>query len=405
MFLHGGIFHIVFNMLALWMFGAELERTWGTRYFLKFYFVTGIGAGVLTVLFSLLPFAFARQLQDVNIIGASGAIYGLLLAYAIYFPERPILLIVFWVPARLCVTILGAIAVFASLSEAGGVANATHLGGLLVGYLYLKGAGGDPISEMKYRYLKWKINRRSQEIRRATPAAARTTGTVAFTEAGILRALPPAVRSNHSLFIVALAILFFGSGVCALIYQLLWLRMMGWVFGVTVYAASTVWASFMAGLAVGSLAAGVIGDRVRHPLRWFGVTELLIGATALATPAILSELQKIYVAFYPSLPHALAGTHRRAARHRAARAHRADDADGSDAAAGDQRVGGSRRLAGRAPGRPVWQQRHRRDRRDDCGGVVSDSRTRHPRHISGGRRGQPGSGRRRARAVRRRTAP
>ena len=159
MFLHGGVFHIVFNMLALWMFGAELERTWGTRYFLKFYFVTGIGAAVLTVLFSLLPFGFARSLQGVNIIGASGAIYGLLLAYAIYFPERPILLIVFWVPARLCVTILGAIAVFASLSEAGGVANATHLGGLLVGYLYLKGSHVDPISELKYRYLKWKINR------------------------------------------------------------------------------------------------------------------------------------------------------------------------------------------------------------------------------------------------------
>jgi membrane associated rhomboid family serine protease len=161
MFLHGGVFHIVFNMLALWMFGAELERTWGTRYFLKFYFVTGIGAAVLTVLFSLLPFGFARQLQDAYIVGASGAIYGLLLAYAIYFPERPILLIVFWVPARLCVTILGAIAVFASLTEAGGVANATHLGGLLVGYLYLKGSNSnvDPISEMKYRYLKWKINR------------------------------------------------------------------------------------------------------------------------------------------------------------------------------------------------------------------------------------------------------
>lgn len=138
-----------------------------------------------------------------------------------------------------------------------------------------------------------------------TPADARTTGTVAFTEAAILRALPPSVRSNHSLFIAALAILFFGSGVCALIYQLLWLRMMGWVFGVTVYAASTVWASFMAGLAVGSLAAGNVGDRVRHPLRWFGVTELLIGATALATPAILSELQKLYVALYPSLPRAL----------------------------------------------------------------------------------------------------
>jgi membrane associated rhomboid family serine protease len=159
MFLHGGIFHIVFNMLALWMFGAELERTWGTRYFLKFYFVTGIGAGLLTVVFSLLPFAFAQQVFRSNVIGASGAIYGLLLAYAMYFPERPILLIVFWVPARICVAILAAIALFASLGDSGGVANATHLGGLLVGYVFLKSARVDPLSELKYRYLKWKINR------------------------------------------------------------------------------------------------------------------------------------------------------------------------------------------------------------------------------------------------------
>ena len=91
MFLHGGLFHILFNMLALWMFGAELERIWGTRYFLKFYFVTGIGAGILTVLFSLLPFAASQQLYGSDVIGASGAIYGLLLAYALYFPDRPIL--------------------------------------------------------------------------------------------------------------------------------------------------------------------------------------------------------------------------------------------------------------------------------------------------------------------------
>ena len=102
MFLHGGMFHILFNMLALWMFGAELERIWGTRYFLKFYFVTGIGAGVLTVLFSLLPFGFAQQLQHSIIIGASGAIYGLLLAYAIYFPDRPIYMyFVFPIPAKM----------------------------------------------------------------------------------------------------------------------------------------------------------------------------------------------------------------------------------------------------------------------------------------------------------------
>jgi membrane associated rhomboid family serine protease len=160
MFLHGGIFHIVFNMLALWMFGAELERMWGTRQFLKFYFVTGVGAGALTVLFSLLPFAFAQQLQGAAIIGASGAIYGLLLAYGLYFPDRPIYMyFVFPIPAKIFVAIMGAIALLSSLGEAGGVANATHLGGLVVGYLYLKGARIHPMSELKYRYLKWKINR------------------------------------------------------------------------------------------------------------------------------------------------------------------------------------------------------------------------------------------------------
>jgi len=159
MFLHGGIFHILFNMLALWMFGTELERLWGTRCFLKFYFVCGIGAGILTVLFSLLPFGFAQQVYYSVVIGASGAIYGLLLAYALTYPERPILLIVFFVPAKITVLILGAIALLSSISEVGGIANATHLGGLLVAYLFLKSARAHPMAELKYRYLKWKINR------------------------------------------------------------------------------------------------------------------------------------------------------------------------------------------------------------------------------------------------------
>jgi len=113
----------------------------------------------LTVVFSLLPFEFARAVYGSTVIGASGAIYGLLLAYAMYFPERPILLIVFWVPAKVCVAILGAIALVTSLSEIGGVANATHLGGLVVAYMFLKSARVHPLSELKYRYLKWKINR------------------------------------------------------------------------------------------------------------------------------------------------------------------------------------------------------------------------------------------------------
>src|SRR6185503_1735850 len=116
MFLHASLLHILFNMLALWMFGAELERIWGTRYFLKFYFVTGIGAGILTVLFSLLPFGFAITLRHAIIVGASGAIYGLLLAYALYFPKRPIYMyFVFPIPARYFVLIMGAIAFYSSL--------------------------------------------------------------------------------------------------------------------------------------------------------------------------------------------------------------------------------------------------------------------------------------------------
>lgn len=162
MFLHVGVSHILFNMLALWMFGTELERLWGTPYFLKFYFVTGAGAAALTVLFSLLPFGFAEHVYISNIVGASGAIFGLLLAYAMYFPRRPLLLMMlFPVEARYAVMIFGAIELLTALSGVSGVANATHLGGLLVGYLFLKSGRItlSPWAEVKYRYLKWKITR------------------------------------------------------------------------------------------------------------------------------------------------------------------------------------------------------------------------------------------------------
>ena len=160
MFLHAGVFHIVFNMLALWMFGTELEQRWGTPYFLKFYFVTGIGAGVLTVLVSMLPFGLAAQLYRSNIIGASGAVYGLLLAYALYFPDRIIYFnFLFPIPVKYYVLIIGLIAFYSSLGAQGGVANVTHLGGLLVAYLFLRGGRVHPLAELKYRYTKWKIMR------------------------------------------------------------------------------------------------------------------------------------------------------------------------------------------------------------------------------------------------------
>jgi membrane associated rhomboid family serine protease len=160
MFLHAGVFHLLFNMLALWMFGTEFERIWGTRYFVRFYFLTGIGAAVLTILFSLLPIGILSQLRSQNVIGASGAIYGLLLAYGLYFPDRPIYMyFVFPIPAKYFVMIMGALAFYSSLADNSGVANATHLGGIAIGYLLLKGGRVDPLNELKYRYLRWKLGR------------------------------------------------------------------------------------------------------------------------------------------------------------------------------------------------------------------------------------------------------
>lgn len=161
MFLHARTpTHILFNMLILWMFGVELERLWGTKFFTKFYAVAGIGAGITTILVSLLPFALTRGTYVSNTIGASGALYGLLLAFAMYYPNRPILMFLFFpVPAKYFVAILGAIAFITSIEGGGTVAATTHLGGLLVGYLYLRGGRGGFTAEIKYRYLKWKMNR------------------------------------------------------------------------------------------------------------------------------------------------------------------------------------------------------------------------------------------------------
>jgi membrane associated rhomboid family serine protease len=161
MFLHARTpTHILFNMLALWMFGVELERMWKTRFFVKYYFVTGIGAGLVFLLVALLPFAATQATYDDVVVGASGAIFGLLLAYALYFPNRPILMfLLFPVPAKYFVMILGAINFLIAIEGTSGVAAVAHLGGIAVGYLYLQSGRGGFGAEIKYRYLKWKMNR------------------------------------------------------------------------------------------------------------------------------------------------------------------------------------------------------------------------------------------------------
>jgi membrane associated rhomboid family serine protease len=137
MFLHGGIGHLLVNMLGLWMFGTELERTWGTRFFTKYYFVTGIGAGLLTLLWGLSPLPYAESIYYSAVIGASGAIYGVLLAFAMYFPHRTIYMyFIFPLQAKYFVMIVGAITFLSSIGAGGGgVAHTAHLGGIIVGYV------------------------------------------------------------------------------------------------------------------------------------------------------------------------------------------------------------------------------------------------------------------------------
>ncbi len=159
MFLHGGAMHILINMLGIWMFGVELERRWGTPFFIKYYAASGIGGGLTMLLVSLLPFAATAPAYVTPTVGASGALFGLLLAFAIYYPERPILLLFVFVPARVFVMIYGGLALLNTFQPSRGVADAAHLGGMIFGYIYLQGGRGGLIAEIKYRYLKWKMNR------------------------------------------------------------------------------------------------------------------------------------------------------------------------------------------------------------------------------------------------------
>jgi membrane associated rhomboid family serine protease len=161
MFLHGTLGHILFNMLALWMFGTELERMWGTPGFLRYYFATGIAAAVSTIIVSMLPFAMTAPLFLSTTIGASGAIYGLLLAYGLMFPNRPIYIyFIFPIPAKYFVMIMGAIALVSAAGDAGGgIAHITHLGGLVAGYAILRRPRLSPANDVRYRYLRWKMDR------------------------------------------------------------------------------------------------------------------------------------------------------------------------------------------------------------------------------------------------------
>jgi membrane associated rhomboid family serine protease len=142
------------------MFGVDLERRWGTVSFTKFYFVSGVGAGLCVLLVSLAPYGWAYSTYAGVTIGASGAVYGLLMAWALLFPHRQILfMFIFPLPARIFVLIIGAIAFLSAVGASGsGVSNLAHLGGLAAGWLYLKGPR-DLRLELRYWLTRWRMER------------------------------------------------------------------------------------------------------------------------------------------------------------------------------------------------------------------------------------------------------
>jgi len=160
LFLHGGLWHLLINMLMLWMFGRELELVWGKKRFLNYFLLCGVGAGLITVLVNYIPLFWGRHPSDVPTIGASGAIFGILIANAILFPDRQIWLfpLPIMIPMRPFVGVMAAIEFFSTLGTSGdGVSHFCHLGGMLIGWVYLR--RGSFLFRVRNEMADWKYQR------------------------------------------------------------------------------------------------------------------------------------------------------------------------------------------------------------------------------------------------------
>ena len=159
LFFHGGIWHLLINMFVLWMFGSELERLWGKEHFLKFYFVTGVGAGLVTMIFGLNSMT--------PIVGASGAVYGVLLAYGLTYPNRTVYLYgIIPIKSLWFVIGIGVIAFMSSFDNISQISHLTHLSGMVIGYLMLKRPVrfNDLWFTIRKRTLEYKIKHEEKKV-------------------------------------------------------------------------------------------------------------------------------------------------------------------------------------------------------------------------------------------------
>ncbi|RMF09404.1 MAG: rhomboid family intramembrane serine protease [Candidatus Neomarinimicrobiota bacterium] len=152
MFMHGNLWHVLINMLVLWMFGSELELLWGRKEFLRYYFLTGVGSGLIWLLFNL-------GNPHTILIGASGAVYGILLAYGLLFPNRTVYLY-FVIPIKVkwLVLFLGVAAFFSSFNSYSHISNLTHLSGMVIGFFYLK-------KDLRWRRISFHLRKRAIDLK------------------------------------------------------------------------------------------------------------------------------------------------------------------------------------------------------------------------------------------------
>src|SRR5271155_4895271 len=164
-FLHGGLLHLLMNMLFLWMFGRELELVWGKKRFLNFFFLCGVGAGLIEILVKVIPMSWGHMPLDVPTLGASGAIFGILIANAILFPDRQIWLfpLPIMIPMRPFVAVMGAVEFFSTLSSGGdNVSHLCHLGGMLIGWVYLR--RGSFLYRVRNEMADWRYQRNRKKF-------------------------------------------------------------------------------------------------------------------------------------------------------------------------------------------------------------------------------------------------
>jgi len=173
MWLHGGLGHIAANMFALWMFGSPVALVWGPQRFLRFYLICGVGAGLLIVTIPMLLVKLGAATPAVLMaanaptLGASGAIFGVLLAYSLTWPDRTIMLIFPPVAFR-AIWLIPLLFFMEIYFGPPNVSHLGHLGGVLVGWLLLRSQGDTrgllSLDQVKWRFKRWRMRKRLRAV-------------------------------------------------------------------------------------------------------------------------------------------------------------------------------------------------------------------------------------------------